>query len=60
MEEIIGWIGAIFAICGVIGVLTTVAVLAFKFSIFLGFIILFGEMCVLGEALLELAMEQEW
>lgn len=51
-----GIIGIILMICGVIGGFVTFAVLAFKADIYFGFIVLFGEMFVLGGLLLD--MEQ--
>lgn len=54
MEEIIGWIGAIFVICGVIGALVTIAVMAFEINIFLGFLISFIEISLLGGILLDI------
>lgn len=49
-----GIIGAILMICGVIGGLVTFAVFAFNINIYLGFIVLFGEMLVLGGLLLDM------
>jgi hypothetical protein len=51
MERIIG---AILMICGVIGGLVTFAVFAFNINIYLGFIVLFGEMFFLGGLLLNM------
>lgn len=48
-----GIIGAILMICGVIGGLVTFAVFTFNINIYLGFMVLFGEMFVLGGLLLD-------
>lgn len=52
--EELGWIGAIFVICGVIGALVTIAVMAFEINIFLGFLISFIEISLLGGILLDI------